>query len=363
MLNTSLRSIATIIFFCLFCSISAQPPAPSGKMWEAVPELSDEFDFWDTSKWFKSLWNYGVPVQMRAENSGVANGKLWIKATLDTSSTRWFQTSRIWSRTQISYPMYTECSMKTAHISGYNTFWMNNGDINNRDEIDICENNSKPSITSYTSWPYLMQSQYFLTVNGNDERAKGNFDNRNLADSNPLQGVPWNEAYHTLGVWWKDKNNVQFYLDGEPAGSVSTTRDFTRSLNIIWDLWTIDAQWSGGIAAQADLMDDSINTMRVDWIHTYRLVSDGSVDIEPEKEAVKVKVFPNPVKDHLQLEFLEYPLGNAKIEVFDQLGKLVRAQALTRSNQQLSFVDLPPALYMLKITNGEAVNYQKVLKR
>ncbi|MEL6843453.1 MAG: T9SS type A sorting domain-containing protein [Bacteroidota bacterium] len=357
------QTIVLVIFCGLFLSLHAQPPAPTGKMWEAVPELTDEFDIWDDSKWFKSLWNYGVPVQMRAENSGVADGKLWIQATLDNGATRWFETSRVWSRTQISYPMYTECSMKTAHISGYNTFWMNNGDINDRDEIDICENNSKPSITSYTDWPYLMQSQYFLTVNGNDERAKGNFDNRNLADSNPLQGVPWNQAYHTLGVWWKDKNNVQFYLDGEPAGSVSTTRDFTRSLNIIWDLWTIDAQWSGGIAAQSDLLDDSLNTMRVDWIHTYKLVDDGSVDIEPEQGAAKVKIFPNPVKDHLQLEFLETPSANAKIEIFDPRGQLVRAQSLTRANQQLSFVDLPEALYMLKLTNGEDVSYQKLLKR
>ena len=125
--------------------------------------------------------------------------------------------------------------MKQFRVDG-GIFWLNNGDINNRDEIDICENNSKPSITSQVNRPYTMYSQYFLTVDGNDERAHGNFDNRNLSQDNPLNGVKWNEEYHTLGAYWIDKNNVQFYLNGEPAGKVTTNRDFTRDLNIIWDL-------------------------------------------------------------------------------------------------------------------------------
>ena len=104
------------------------------------------------------------------------------------------------------------------------------------------------------------------------ERAAGNLDNRNLSNGNPLRGVKWNEAYHTIGAWWKDKNTVQFYLNGELAGQVVTTKDFTRSQNIIWDLWTADETWLGGIANQADLTDDNINTMYVDWIHTYELV-------------------------------------------------------------------------------------------
>lgn len=251
-----------------------QPTPPLGKKWVALPALSDEFDAWDPLKWTKPLWNYGEPVQMLANNSGVADGKLWIKATLDNTSARWFETSRVMSIAQTSYPVYTECSMKTAHISAYNTFWLNNGDSANRDEFDICENNSNPSITSQTYRPYTMYSQYFIVVNSDVEREHGDYDNRNLSEGNALMSIKWNEAYQTLGAWWKDENNIQFYLNGEPAGSVVSTRDFTRDLNIIWDLWTVDATWIGGLAIQSDLLDDSINTMYVDWIHTYELVDD-----------------------------------------------------------------------------------------
>jgi len=251
--------------------VSIDDTTPDGMTWEKVENLSDEFEAWDSNKWFKPLWNYGVPVQMRGENSGVADGNLWIKATLDDGADRWFETSRVQSVAQIKYPMYTESRIKTAHISAYNTFWLNNGDIDNRDEIDVIENNSKPSCSCQPDFPWQMNSQYFHVVDGDTKRNKGDFDNRNLSDDNPLKGVTWNEEYHIVGVWWKDAVNIQFYLDGEPAGSVVSARDFTRDLNIIFDLWTIDADWSGGIAAKNDLNDENINTMKIDWVRTWKL--------------------------------------------------------------------------------------------
>ncbi|MEL7119373.1 MAG: T9SS type A sorting domain-containing protein, partial [Bacteroidota bacterium] len=352
------RTCILVIFMGLFFweNLKAQPTPPDGFKWEAVPEITDEFDVWDNTKWFKSLWNYGEPVQMLAQNSGVSDGKLWIKATLDSGAVRWFETSRVYSRERISFPMYTECSMKTAHISAYNTFWMNNGDINNRDEIDICENNSKPSREGNDEFPYLMQSQYFITVDRDDERAKGNFDNRNLSEDNPMRGVKWNEGYHTLGVWWKDKNNVQFYLNGEPAGSVTTTRDFTRSLNIIWDLWTIDQWWSGGVAAQEDLLNDSINTMKIDWIHTYRLVEDLTTNTtETNLRTQQVNIFPNPTTDGFSIEFADFPEEDARVEIYDAVGKLIQTHLLNSKLTQVSLSELSTSLYYLKVVNGTSV--------
>ncbi len=251
------------------------PTPPVGMKWEKLPELSDEFNTgYDTEKWYKSLWNYGVPVQMRDENSGVEDGNLWIKATLDADAERWFRTSRVQSKVQIGYPMYTVSRIKAAHISAYNTFWLNNGDISNRDEIDVIENNSNPTCGCQPDYPWQMNSQYFQVINDDTKRNKGNFDNRKLSKANPLKGVPWNEAYHTFGVWWKSATEIQFYLDGEPAGSVSAERDLNRKLHIIWDLWSEDVKWVGGLPQKEELLDNSVNTMKVDWVHTYRLVKE-----------------------------------------------------------------------------------------
>lgn len=291
------------ICFLLTGYVYSQPDPPLGKEWQKVTSLSDEFDTWNSTKWQKSLWNYDVPVQMKAENSGVANGKLWIKATLNNQAERWFETSRVMSRAQISYPMYTECKIRTAHISGFNTFWLNNGNSANRDEIDVIENNSNPSCGCRPDFPWEMNTQYFIVVDNSVERNGANVDNRNLSDTNPLKGVKWNEAYHTVGVWWKDANNLQFYLDGEAAGKIITNRSFTRNLNIIWDLWTKDADWIGGLAIKGDLLNDSINTMYVDWIHTYKLVDGPPVPLESVS-----------LDDSISLDVLEQTALSVKVE-------------------------------------------------
>ena len=266
---------------------SIDDTTPNDKKWVKLETMSDEFDAWDNTKWFKSTWNYGVPVFMSesADNSGVTDGKLWIKATLNESNPedRWFQTARIHSKAETKYPMYTEARIQTAHISAYNTFWLNNGDINNRDEIDIIENNSKPSCGCQPDFPNQMNAQYFQADENKTPqtvRNKGNYLRSDLSSVNPLKNVGWNEGYHTYGVWWKDEKHIQFYLDGEPAGSVTVgehedgntyEREFTRELEIIFDLWTSDANWLGGLPPKSDLGDNSINTMKIDWVRTWKL--------------------------------------------------------------------------------------------
>lgn len=267
--------------------VSIADTTPEGKTWVKLDSMSDEFDSWDDNKWFKSTWNYGVPVFMSTsdENSGVTDGKLWLKATLNESNPdgRWFQTARVHSKAETKYPMYTEARIKTSHISAYTTYWLNNGDINNRDEIDIIENNSNPSCGCKPEYPGQMNSQYFQADSSEEPktvRKHGNFARANLSDANPLKNVGWNEDYHIYGVWWKDANNIQFYLNGEPAGSVvvgehldgkTYDRKLTRDLEIIFDLWTADAPWVGGLPEKSELLDDSVNTAYVDWVRTWKL--------------------------------------------------------------------------------------------
>ncbi|WP_067146486.1 Ig-like domain-containing protein [Pseudotamlana agarivorans] len=268
--------------------VSVRNTTPENKKWVKLEAMSDEFDAWNSSKWFKSNWHYGVPVFMSTSNnnSGVSNGNLWIKATLNENNPddRWFQTARIHSRAKTSYPMYTEARIKAAHISAYNTYWLNNGDINNRDEIDIIENNSKPSCNCQPDFPNQMNSQYFQADDSKTPqtiRNYGNFLRSDLAPTNPLRNVGWNEDYHTFGVWWQDSKHIQFYLNGQPAGSVVvgedrngntySEREFTRELEIIFDLWTNAADYLGGLPPKSDLNDNSINTMYIDWVRTWTL--------------------------------------------------------------------------------------------
>ena len=256
---------------------------PDGKRWQKVEAMSDEFNEWDNKKWFKPLWNYGdTPVNMKAKNAGVSDGNLWIKATLDeTNATRWFETSRVQSRGKIIYPVYVESRIKASNISAYNTFWLNNGNSENRDEIDIIENNANPSYRDpngkwdYANYPWEMHSQYFIVKDSVVERGGDDnpSDNRSdLSAHNTLNNVKWNDAYHVFGAWWKDEHTVQFYLNGEAVNSVTSTQAFTLEQNIIWDLWTQDSAWVGGLPAKNDLLDNNNNTMYIDWVRTWQLV-------------------------------------------------------------------------------------------
>ncbi|MGM8362051.1 beta-agarase [Flavobacterium sp. ARAG 55.4] len=257
----------------------AQPTPPEGKKWIIEKSLSDEFNgSFDTNKWSKSTWNYkNTPCEMVTQNAGVSDGNMWIKATLSEKDSLWFKTARVQSKSKISFPMYTECRIKAANISAYTTYWLNNGNANSRDEIDICENNPKPSIAAQTKIrPYTLYSQYFIVKNGVTERnhseeQKRRPDTRNLSDKNPAKGKKWNEDYQVLGCYWKDSKNVQFYINGEPAGSTNSKQDFSLDLNIIWDLWTGPFDYLGGLAIKEDLKNSQWNTMYVDWIHTYKL--------------------------------------------------------------------------------------------
>ena len=67
---------------------------------------------------------------------------------------------------------------------------LNNGNIDNRNEIDIIENNSNPSCTNcdVDNFPMQMNSQYFQADAAKTPqtiRNKGNFLRSGLSDTNP----------------------------------------------------------------------------------------------------------------------------------------------------------------------------------
>ncbi|WP_111708492.1 family 16 glycosylhydrolase [Lutibacter citreus] len=268
------RSQLFYVLIILICNtVFAQPSAPKGYKWEVVEALTDEFKEFDTSKWSYSLWNYPPPNIMMKSQVSVKNGKLTIKAEKNSDSVRWMRTGRIMSKAQIGYPMYTECSMKASDISAYNTYWLNNGNSENRNEIDICENNANPTNpkTKQTieDFPFIMQSNIHHAVNGKNLRSPSYASTKFLSEKNKNRNKNFTETYHTMGLYWEDDRKCHWFLDGEYVGFSSAQRKFTLELNLYFGLWS--NTWDG-FATKESLNDDSRNTMYVDWIHTYKLV-------------------------------------------------------------------------------------------
>jgi beta-glucanase (GH16 family) len=160
-----------------------------------------------------------------------------------------------------------------ADISAYNTYWLNNGNSENRNEIDICENNANPSNpkTQHTidDLPFIMQSNIHHAVKGENKTSPSYASTKLLSSNNPLKGKQLGETYHTYGLYWEDNRKCHWFLDGEYVGFSSAKRPFTKELNMYFGLWS--NSWDG-FPDKESLQDDSRNTMYVDWVHTYQLI-------------------------------------------------------------------------------------------
>jgi hypothetical protein len=78
------------------------------------------------------------------------------------------------------------------------------------------------------------------------------------------------------------------------------------------------------------------------------------VGLEEAKLLSDIKVYPNPVKDYLSVEFKESALP-AKIEIYNVMGSLLKEFVLMETNQQISLQQLTPGLYFYRIVNEKEV--------
>ncbi len=77
--------------------------------------------------------------------------------------------------------------------------------------------------------------------------------------------------------------------------------------------------------------------------------------------AAKILLFPNPVKDKLQISIPEELFAEAWVIIVDMHGKAVLAEPLKSSVQDFNLQALASGVYVLKIINGARVFEQKVI--
>lgn len=104
-----------------------------------------------------------------------------------------------------------------------------------------------------------------------------------------------------------------------------------------------------------------------------KLTFDNSTDIERYSETVgrllKMKAFPNPARDHVNIEYTLASCGEVAVEIFNMNG--LRMEALDRGNQvageyqlQLYLPDVPAGIYICRIRqNNETVSEKIIIKK
>jgi len=381
-IKSKLHFISAVFMLMSVCAV-AQPPAPAGYYWVKDNNLSDEFNgartnnSINTSKWDYSTWNYSLEssvTTMKASQVKEWGGYLRIKAQLDGYTAnqidytkkvqpyKWMKSGRIQSKANFTYPMYSEARIKCSSISAYNTFWFNYGDSQNRDEIDVIENNAAPT-QNKPELPYTMMSSIWTATNGVEKTVHKYYSTKDIPLGKPGKDKKFDQEEFTYGVYWIDRNTVKYYLNGrEVLNATPPGRQFwdKSQLKMIFDHWS---NWWDGYPTPASLQDNNKNTMLVNWVRTYKLVSTKSATIDPEEviadETEEFNIFPNPAKDEITISGLEDEF--TRIFIYDIAGTLKLSANASQNNNSINISSLTPGCYIIKSRSESGKNY-KIIK-
>lgn len=261
------------------------PPVapPSGFRWELNAPYSDEFSGTelDRTKWNDHYpgWEGRVPGLFVPESLSVKDGMLHIKSTvLDPprgDEGQWtIACGAIQSRQMGAHYGYYEARIKASHVSTSTTFWLKNernGDERPfaQTELDIVE-----AIGNAQKWPGFADQMFYNTHTATFPAEPGVEPKETKEGGWTPIGGRVHEAFHTYGAWWVDANTIHFYLDGKRVATVNpptTVRDtpFDQPMfvNAVCEIYT----WEVAPLVE-NLLDDTRNTSRYDYIRAWRLV-------------------------------------------------------------------------------------------
>ena len=278
---TALFCIGLISILTSGATVSAEPattnllpPAPQGSKWELVPELTDEFkgNELDSTKWqpFLPYWKGRAPSQFAPTNVRVRQGNLELQSTSIVDSIEsvknpltdiWVHASCVSSLQPIAGYGYFEARVKASRLSMTSSFWLQG----KYSEVDIAEQMGSQERRPDGELYMFMCTHYFAESWKNDKFTPKKW-------KMPAAAA---DVFHVYGAWWKDKNTVWFYHDGEKVAEVKTGGEFLEPMYLIFDTEVFTADI--GIPTVESLKNSNQNTMLVNWVHVWRLVSTGEL--------------------------------------------------------------------------------------
>ncbi|WP_299552423.1 family 16 glycosylhydrolase [Seonamhaeicola sp.] len=247
-----------------FAQTSKLPKPPKGKKWVKIETISDEFngDQLDSKKWipYHPYWT-GRNSTHTPSNVSVKDGNLRLKSTLRKGATEvnaeTVTAACVTSKKRSCRYGYYEAKIKCSNISMTSAFWFQG----KYSEIDVIENLGAPSKPERTGVKdtMMINTHYF----------KKGWDNDLNTPLKYKMPVPAGSTYHVYAVWWKDANTCIFYLNGEQVYEVALRGPFKEKQYLFFD--TEVFTWQGWPTKES-LLDDSKNTMLVDWVRGWQLV-------------------------------------------------------------------------------------------
>ncbi|WP_010177128.1 beta-agarase [Aquimarina agarilytica] len=269
--------------------------------WEAIDDLTDEFNYTGKNaefykKWKDTYFNQWLGpglTEWNPENTNVIGGNLVLKASRKPGTDKVY-CGVISSKKQIKYPIYSEVKAKVANQVLSSNFWFLSPD--DKREIDVLEiyGSDREDHKWFAARP---STNYHVFVRDNGNRILEDLNDQN--HHTLPNDEPWREGWHRFGAHWIDPFTVDFYYDGKVVRKLIKEKvkdpeglGMDRDSFLIIDLE--DHDWrsnQGFFPTDEELNDASKNKYLVDYVRTYRparsfrleggLIQNGSFD-EPD---------------------------------------------------------------------------------
>lgn len=253
-------------------SYSGAPVPPTGKKWEVIPLLTDDFNgsSLDNTKWQPThpYWDGRDPSVYNTSNVFVGDGMLQLLSSVKNADKtgNWVHAACVTSQTRAATAgvgTYYEASIRGSDISMTSAFWLQGKTT----EIDVTENFGH---TTKTGDYYVKQRSQMLS---NTHSFSGGWNNDIITPKHADMPTESDHRFYTYGVWWKNKDTVQMYLNGVLVNTLLPGEDFDEDQYMFFDTETFEWQ---GLPTIEELRDPDRNMMYVNWVRSYKLVDDNN---------------------------------------------------------------------------------------
>ena len=285
------KLLAAVAGLFAVISINAQDwkntpvPANAGNnmRWQIQNNHSDDFNYTGkpaqfTNKWIdnhRNGWSGPGLTQFDKGYSWVSDGNLIINSgKVNNRPGKRIFCGYVTTKTPVKFPVFTEVRMQVSGSWLSSNFWLLSADDVN--EIDVTETYGKDNVKgrSMNTNYHIFQRSPFKDLtpnNGKEHKSAGN--------------VLLKNGWHRFGVHWISRDNFIFYFDGKPVRWLNRSTDlkdprgrfFDQSMHLIMNMedhpWRVNV---GKTPTDAELANNSINKMYVDWVRTYKPVPNSS---------------------------------------------------------------------------------------
>ncbi|MEM9341067.1 MAG: glycosyl hydrolase [Bacteroidota bacterium] len=277
-------SIFTLAFVSLYGQPTFDPkdnPTPSGKKWEKVDALSDEFEgnTIDQKKWqlqpTENGWNWigRAPGLFKAENVKVEDGQMKVtvgildETQIIRKDTFMYQGAIVRSFQSGGPGYYYECRMKANATEMSSTFWlMSRHDCHKKQELDIqeCVGVTSELTSDWASeWDQIFHSNVIHRPTECVEKTQ--------LQKSIKPDAKNHERFYVYGCWWKSPEEILFFLDGKYTYTIHPKMPWDQPAWIQIAIETYD--WNpvpedGGMVKKGNLEE---RTTAYDWIRVWEL--------------------------------------------------------------------------------------------